>query len=46
MPSDYQGVLYVELDAAGGWRARLKSYHNAKRDKSEESDDRHHRPLA
>jgi hypothetical protein len=25
MPSDYQGVLYVELDAAGGWRARLKS---------------------
>jgi hypothetical protein len=23
MPSDYQGVLYVELDAAGGWRTKL-----------------------
>jgi hypothetical protein len=23
MPSDYQGVLYVELDGTGGWRTKL-----------------------
>jgi len=23
IPSDYQGVLYVELDPAGAWRTKL-----------------------
>lgn len=29
MPSDYQGVLYVELDQAGAWRFRLAEEINA-----------------
>ena len=23
LPSDYQGVIYIELDTGGGWRAKL-----------------------
>ena len=23
LPSDYQGVVYVEMDQAGGWKARV-----------------------
>ena len=23
LPSDYQGVIYVDMDAAGGWKSKL-----------------------
>ena len=23
LPSDYQGVLYIEIDSAGAWKAKL-----------------------